>query len=57
MGIYGTKNKQTEKQIVYKFIQNETTNKPIQIVKIGNKKSIFDFLVVSLQYLKIVTQH
>ena len=43
VGIYGTKNKEIERQIVLKFIRNRATHKPIQRVKIGSGKSFSAF--------------
>ena len=41
--VYGTKNKQIERQIVLTFIRNGATHKPIKIVKMGSGKSFFAF--------------
>ena len=43
MRIYGTKNKQIERQVVLKFRKNVATHKPIKIVKNGSGKSFFAF--------------
>lgn len=51
MGIYGTKNKQTERQSIIKFIKkNGATYKPIKIVKIG-RGIFFRFPAVTFQQL------
>ena len=57
MGIYDTKNKQIERQVVLKFRKNVATHKPIKIVKIGSGKSFFAFQHFFFQYLKVVTRH
>ena len=43
MGIYGTRNKQIERQVVLEFIKTGVTHRPIKKVNIGSGKSFFTF--------------
>ena len=57
MGIYGTKNKQIERQVVLKFRKKCSNPQAYKDSKNWKWKIFFRFPAVFFQHLKVVTQH